>query len=119
MRELALNLGRGATAEEAARRASVSAERVGRRKRTREMADLIRKGVVEHHSDDVAPQAVRVVNSIMSNKNTPAKVRLRAAKTLLDRAGNEARVGVALRTHDGRTLAKPSAEELRRRIEDF
>jgi hypothetical protein len=94
-REICWWLANGCSKEEAARRAGLpDTYRLHKFTRTREFADQLREGLRDHMSVNLAPKAVKILNDIMSDDKVTPRVRVDAAKALLDRAGyavNEAK----------------------------
>ena len=87
-RELAWWLAKGHGIEDAAKRVGLpSSERVYQLKRARGFADDLRQALKDQLSVELAPKAVRILDEIMADTAMPARVRVDAAKTLLDRAG--------------------------------
>jgi hypothetical protein len=87
-RNLVWWLAKGYGPEEAAKRAGLpSTARLYHLKRTTAFADELRQALKDHLASELAPKAVRILDELMSDTKTPARVRVDAAKTLLDRAG--------------------------------
>lgn len=87
-RELAWWIAKGFGPEEAAKRAGLpSTARLYQFKRSAAFANDLREALKDHMSTELAPKAVRILDEIMSDTEMPARVRVDAAKTLLDRAG--------------------------------
>lgn len=87
-RELVWWLAKGLSKEDAAKRAGLpSSGRLYHFARTRDFADALREGLVDHMSNELAPKAVRILDEIMSDEKVTSRVRVDAAKAILDRSG--------------------------------
>ncbi|HUQ36938.1 MAG TPA: hypothetical protein VM144_11240 [Aestuariivirga sp.] len=90
-RELCWFLAQGYPQEEAAKRAGLpDVRRLHAFARTREFADELREAMHDHMGVNLAPKAVRILDEIMSDSKVQPRVRVDAAKALLDRAGYSA-----------------------------
>jgi hypothetical protein len=91
-RECAWWLAQGYTKEQAAKKAGLpTPSRLSALTRTAEFAADLRAALQDHMTVDLAPKAVRILDEIMSDTNMNGRVRVDAAKALLDRAGFTAR----------------------------
>jgi hypothetical protein len=121
-REICWWLANGCSKEDAARRAGLpDTYRLHQFTRTREFADQLRQGLRDHMSVNLAPQAVKILNEIMSDDKVNARVRVDAAKALLDRAGYSAAESAAANQptrRAGKPLEQMSADELAAFIRD-
>ncbi len=87
-RELVWWTARGLGPEEAAKRAGLpSTANLYRFRRTAAFADDLRAALKDHMAVDLAPKAIQILSEIMCDVKMPGRVRVDAAKTLLDRAG--------------------------------
>ena len=87
-REICWWLAQGDSKEVAAKKAGLpDTYRLHRFARTREFADELRSAMLDHMSTNLAPKAVRILDEIMSDSKVQPRVRVDAAKCLLDRAG--------------------------------
>ena len=87
-RELCWHLAQGASREEAARRAGLpDGTRLEHFARTKEFADELRIAMQDHLATNMAPRAVKVLREILDDKNVNPRVRVDAAKVILDRSG--------------------------------
>ncbi len=87
-RELCWHLAQGASREEAARRAGLpDGTRLEHFARTKAFADELRTAMQDHLATNMAPRAVQVLRDILDDKNVNARVRVDAAKVILDRSG--------------------------------
>lgn len=87
-RELCWWLAQGFSKEEAAKRAGLpDTYRIYQFTRTTVFADELRDALRDHLGTNLAPKAVRILDEIMSDTKVNARVRVDAAKALLDRAG--------------------------------
>jgi hypothetical protein len=112
LREVAWWLAKGYTKEEAAKRAGLaSSARVHQYTRTKAFADEIRSALKDHITTEPSPKAVRIIDEIMSDTATSARVRVDAAKVLLDRAGIIA-APVAPSEDSGKALTEKTTAEL-------
>lgn len=92
-RELVWFLAKGYSKEDAAKRAGLSSSgRVSSFTRSREFAHALREGLLDHMAVELAPKAVRILDEIMSDEKVQHRVRVDAAKALLDRSGYPASV---------------------------
>ncbi len=74
--------------DEAAKRAGLpSSAKLYRFKRSTAFADDLRQALKDLLATELAPKAIHILDEIMSDTKMPARVRVDAAKTLLDRAG--------------------------------
>lgn len=91
-RELCWHLAQGLSKEDAARRAGLpDTYRLADFARTKIFADELRDALHDHLGVNLAPKAVRILDEIMSDSKVTPRVRVDAAKVLLDRAGYAAR----------------------------
>lgn len=113
-REVVWWLARGCNREEAAKRAGLpTSTRVSQFARTREFASALREGLLDHMANDLAPRAVRILADIMSDEKVQPRVRVDAAKALLDRSGYAARPTAGPgASRDDRLLSEISHVEL-------
>ena len=87
-RELVWWVAKGFGFEDAAKRAGLpSSAKLYRLKRTNAYADDLRQALKDHLATELAPKAIRILDEIMCDAKMPARVRVDAAKTLLDRSG--------------------------------
>jgi hypothetical protein len=87
-RELVWHLAKGLGTEEAAKRAGLpSSARLYQFKRTKEFAAELREALNDHLSTEIAPRAFHLMDEIMRDTKANPRVRLDAAKALVDRAG--------------------------------
>ena len=87
-REIVWWLAKGLGIEEAARRAGVTSDaRLYRLKRTAGFADNLRDALKDRLTIELAPKAIRLLEEIMCDTKMAGRVRVDAAKTILDRAG--------------------------------
>lgn len=93
-RTICYHLAKGATREEACQKAGLpDTTRFRHFAKTEEYATLLAQALRGHILTEMAPMAVRVLESLLKDENLPPKVRLDAAKTILDRAGLDAGSG--------------------------
>jgi len=86
--EITRHLAEGHPLAEAARLAGVTSDgRLYRLKRSVGFADNLRDALKDRLALELAPKAIALLDEIMSNPKVPARVRVDAAKTVLDRAG--------------------------------
>ena len=87
-RELVWWMAKGHGIEDAARRAGVtSSARLYRLKRTAGFAEHLRDALKDRLATELAPKAIRLLEEIMCDTKMAGRVRVDAAKTILDRAG--------------------------------
>ena len=92
-REFALRIAEGHDPAGAAKLAGFpSWVRPARAMRTAGFAEALQRAM-RHRLSLLAPEAVKVLDGLMRNPDTPARVRADAAKAVLDRAGLPAGVG--------------------------
>ncbi len=81
-------MAKGLGMDEAAKRAGLpSSAKLYQYKRTNAFADDLRQALKDHLATELAPKAIHILDLIMSDTAMPARVRVDAAKTILDRAG--------------------------------
>ncbi len=81
-------LAKGHGIEDAARRAGLpSSAALYRLKRTTAFADDLRAALRDRLGTELAPKAIKILEEIMSDANVSARVRVDAAKAILDRGG--------------------------------
>lgn len=115
-RELVWWLAKGLPKEEAAKRAGLpSSSRLYHFTRTKQFADELREALTDHMSTELAPKAVRILDEIMSDDKVTPRVRVDAAKALMDRAGySPAAIDPdARRRGSDASLAEMSMDDLR------
>lgn len=87
-RELCWWLAQGYPKEEAAKRAGLpDTYRLHAFARTKEFAGELQDALRDHLGTNLAPKAIRILNEIMSDSKVTPRVRVDAAKAILDRAG--------------------------------
>src|SRR5271166_4989998 len=87
-REIVWWLAKGHTLEEAGKRVGINGgERLHRLKRTAGFADNLRDALKDRLAVELAPKAIALLEEIMCDTKMPGRVRVDAAKTVLDRAG--------------------------------
>ena len=87
-RELVYWVAKGLGPEEAAKRAGLpSSARLYDYRRTNAFADDLRQALRDNLTTEHAPKAIKILAEIMEDDRMPARVRVDAAKTLLDRSG--------------------------------
>lgn len=87
-RELVWWLAQGLGKEEAARRAGLpSSGRLYHYTRTKQFAADLREALNDRLSIELAPKAVGILDAIMSDEKVNPRVRVDAAKAVLDRSG--------------------------------
>jgi hypothetical protein len=84
--------------------------------RTRAFADELQTALRDYMGTQLAPKAVRILNEIMSDGKVQARVRVDAAKALLDRAGHGVSETQKRSSIDPEEMASWSEEELRKFI---
>jgi hypothetical protein len=110
-RELVWWLAKGYGMDDAARKVGLpSTAALYKYKRTAAFADDLRAALRDRLGTELAPRAVRVLDEIMSDVKTPARVRVDAAKALLDRSGFTA--GAANPSDNDKGLEEMSRAEL-------
>lgn len=87
-RDLVFWTARGLGPEAAAKRAGIpSSARLYRYRRSTEFAEDLRQALKDLLALEHAPAAINILARLMADEKTPARVRVDACKTLLDRAG--------------------------------
>lgn len=87
-RELCWWMAQGCGPEDAAKRAGLpNANRLYHFAKTQEFSVVLRQSLSKHLADDLAPKAVKILNEIMHDTNVASRVRVDAAKAVLDRSG--------------------------------
>lgn len=113
-RELCWWLAKGCGPEDAAKRAGLpNANRVYHFAKTQEFSLVLREALAKHLADDLAPKAVAILKEILTDKGVAGRVRVDAAKALLDRAGFSAAATGKPRLGSDRALNEMSVTELR------
>lgn len=110
-REICWWLAKGCGPEEAAKRAGLpNANRLYPFAKTQEFSVVLRQSLSKYLADDLAPKAIHILNDIMMDKSVAARVRVDAAKAVLDRAGFSAAATLPL--GGGKALNELTLEEL-------
>ena len=115
-RELCWWLAQGHSKEDAAKKAGLpDTYRLHAFARTRSFADEL-QAALRDHMGTIAPQAVRILDDIMKDKEVQPRVRVDAAKALLDRAGYSAGEERKRVIADPEEMAEWSEDDLRKFI---
>lgn len=104
-REIVWWLAQGCTKEDAARRAGLpDTYRLHAFARTEGFAVALRQALQDHLATNLAPEAVKILSEIMRDDKVQSRVRVDAAKAILDRsgfaAGNGEHSGVSGDVHE-------------------
>lgn len=112
-RELVYWVAKGLGPEAAAERAGIpSSARLYKYRRTAAYADDLRIALRDHLATELAPKAIKILNEIMCDTKMHGRVRVDAAKTLLDRAGFGAATAADAPLADDDNMALWSRERL-------
>jgi hypothetical protein len=111
-RDVAYWMARGLTAQASAAKAGIARNgRFSDLLRTTAFADMLRDAINDHLAKDCAPEAVKVLRAILKDEKAPARVRVDACKTVLDRTGYNARDGSKIPGSD-KDVAQMTQDEL-------
>ncbi len=110
-RELCWWIAKGCSPEEASKRAGLpNSVRTYNFAKTQEFSLVLRQSLSKYLADDLAPKAIKVLNEIMLDEKVAGRVRVDAAKAVLDRAGFSAAAKPS--APDDRLLSQYTVQEL-------
>ncbi|HEY5795417.1 MAG TPA: hypothetical protein VIU82_10405 [Bosea sp. (in: a-proteobacteria)] len=110
-RELCWWIAKGCSPEEASKRAGLpNSVRTYNFAKTQEFSLVLRQSLSKYLADDLAPKAIKVLSEIMLDEKVAGRVRVDAAKAVLDRAGFSSAAKPS--GPDDRLLSQYTVEEL-------
>lgn len=114
-RELCWWIAKGCSPEEASKRAGLpNSVRTYNFAKTQEFSLVLRQSLSKFLADDLAPKAIKVLSEIMLDEKVAGRVRVDAAKAVLDRAGFSSAAKPS--GPDDRLLSQYTVEELERLV---
>lgn len=114
-RELCWWIAKGCSPEEASKRAGLpNSVRTYNFAKTQEFSLVLRQSLSKYLADDLAPKAIKVLSEIMLDEKVAGRVRVDAAKAVLDRAGFSSAAKPS--GPDDRLLSQYTVEELERLV---
>ena len=113
-RPLVYWLARGSTVQQAALKAGIpQSARLSDALKTEQHAAMLRDAIDDALSTELAPLAIKTLERMLRDESAPAKVRLDAAKTVLDRSGHAVGDKAGGAADGRRDIAEMTQEELR------
>lgn len=118
-RELCWHLAIGETSAESARLAGFpDVRRLSDFQKTKEFAGELRQAINDRLSLSLAPKAVAALDSIVSDTKINPKIRVDAARVILDRAGHAAGDAAKAKPLGERGVEEYTIEELQKLVRD-